>query len=293
VNLVVGATGLLGSEICRRLAAAGKPVRALVRRTADQPKVEGLQRSGAALVHGDLKDRASLDVACRGADVVVTSASTTFSRQAGDSIQTVDQEGQIRLVDAAKAAGVARFIHISFSHNIDVDCPLTTAKRSVESYLKRSGLTYTILAPSFFMDVWLSPAVGFDVASAKAQIFGSGTNGISWIALGDVAQFVVECLDHPAARNATIEVGGPAAVSPLDVLRTFETLGGRPFEVQHVPEAALRAQHAAATDPFQRSFAALMLAYAKGNRIDMGTTLKAFPVQLVSIRDYAQRALGI
>jgi len=92
MNLVIGATGLLGGEICRQLRQAGKPVRALTRATADPVKVEQLKRSGATLVQGDLKDRVSLDAACRGVATVITTASTTFSRQAGDSIQTVDLE---------------------------------------------------------------------------------------------------------------------------------------------------------------------------------------------------------
>src|SRR5436309_6720711 len=110
MNLVIGATGLLGGEICRQLRQAGKPVRALTRATADPVKVEQLKRSGATLVQGDLKDRVSLDAACRGVATVITTASTTFSRQAGDSIQTVDLEGQLRLVDAASAAGVSRLV---------------------------------------------------------------------------------------------------------------------------------------------------------------------------------------
>ena len=287
--LVVGATGLLGREICRRLAAAGKPLRALVRRTADRAKVDELEQSGATLVRGDLKDRASLDAACRGIDTVITTASTTLSRQEGDSIQTVDQEGQMRLVDAAKAAGVARFVYVSYSHGIDVDCPLATAKRAVENHVKQSGMTYTILAPSVFMEIWLSPALGFDAANAQARIYGSGTNPISWISLGDVAQFVVLALDHAAARNAILELGGPAAISPLEVVRAFEQTGGRPFTVEHVPEETLRAQRTAATDPLQQSFAALMLAYALGNSIDMRSTLKTFPVPLLSVKEYARR----
>src|SRR5256885_6598016 len=240
--LVVGATGLLGRDICRRLGAAGKPVRALVGRTAERAKVEELERSGVALVRGDLKDRASLDAACRGVDTVITTASTTLSRQEGDSIQTVDLEGQMRLVDAAKAAGVARFVYVSYSHGIDVHCPLATAKRTVEGHVKRSGMSYTILAPSVFMEIWLSPALGFDAANAQARIYGSGTNPISWISLADVAQFVVLTLDHPAARNAILELGGPAAISPLEVVRAFEQTGGRPVTLEHDPEEALRSQ---------------------------------------------------
>ena len=116
-----------------------------------------------------MKDRASLDAACRGTAAVITTASTTFSRQAGDSIRTVDREGQQQLVDAAKAARVSRFVYVSYSHNIDVDCPLTTAKRTVEAHLQRTGMTYTILAPSVFMEVWLSAALGFDAANAPGR----------------------------------------------------------------------------------------------------------------------------
>lgn len=47
----------------------------------------------------------------------------------------------MRLVDAAKAARVRQFIYVSVSHHVDVDCPLTTAKRAVEAHLKQSGLT--------------------------------------------------------------------------------------------------------------------------------------------------------
>jgi len=286
--LVIGATGLLGGEICRRLAAAGRPIRALVRPTSSQSRVEQLTALGATLARGDLKDRASLDAACRGVETVITTASTTFSRQPGDSIQTVDLEGQMRLVDAAKAARVRHFIYVSVSHRVDVDCPLITAKRTVEAYLKQSGLDYTILAPTFFMEVWLSPAIGFDAGKGTAQIYGSGANKISWISLNDVSQFAVASVNNSAARNTTIELGGPEMLSPLEVVRCFEEAGGREFQVVHVPEDALNAQRAAATDPLQQTFAALMLGYAHGDPIDMRKTLRTFPIPLLSVREFAR-----
>jgi len=67
MTLVVGATGLLGLEICRRLASAGKSFRAMVRKTSDPAKRELLRQLGAELVEADLKDRQSLDRACRRA----------------------------------------------------------------------------------------------------------------------------------------------------------------------------------------------------------------------------------
>jgi len=87
MNLIVGATGLLGSEICRLLATEGKPVRGLVRSTSDRRKVETLQGLGAEAVLGDLKDHPSLVGACRGASAVISTVSATLSRQEGDSIE--------------------------------------------------------------------------------------------------------------------------------------------------------------------------------------------------------------
>jgi uncharacterized protein YbjT (DUF2867 family) len=290
VNLVVGATGLLGGEICRLLTAEGKRARALVRPTSDQNKVAQLESLNIEIVRGDLKDRSSLDAACRGVSVLISTASSTLSRQEGDSIQTVDLEGQLNLIDAAEAANVSRFVLISFPQ-VDVEFPLQAAKRRVEDYLKSSGLTYTILQPTFFMEVWLSPALGFDAANAKARIYGSGENKMSWISYRDVAKFAVASSGNPEAHNAVIELGGPEALSPLEVVQIFERLKGRKFDVQHVPEEALREQRESASDPLQQSFAGLMLYYSRGNIIDMQKTLQKFPVQLTSIRDYAQGSL--
>ena len=124
----------------------------------------------------------------------------------GDTIRTVDHEGQLSLVDAARAAGVAHFVLISFS-GMNVEFPLQTAKREVERHLKESGMTYTILQPTFFMEVWLSPALGFDAAQGTAQVYGSGQHKISWISFQDVAEFAIASLDNPAARNAVIKLG--------------------------------------------------------------------------------------
>jgi uncharacterized protein YbjT (DUF2867 family) len=286
MNLVVGATGMLGGEICRLLAERGKPVRALVRGTAHPERAARLQDLGAELVRGDLKDHASLAAACRGASTVISTASSSVSRQEGDSIETVDRQGQLGLIAAASAAGIRHFIFISFPQ-VDMDFPLQTAKRAVEDRLRRSGMTYTILQPTFFVEVWLSPALGFDMANGKAQVYGAGENKISWISFQDVAQFAVAAIDNPHAKNAVIKLGGPDALSPLEVVRLAEQTTGKRFAVQHVPEAALRSQHGAATDPLQQSFAALMLYYARGDVIDMKGALRAFPEQrLRPVRDY-------
>ena len=286
MNLIVGATGLLGGEICGLLAGQGKAVRSLVRKTSNPEKVTRLEGLGAEVVRGDLKDRSSLEAACRGASAVVSTASSTLSRQEGDSIESVDRQGQLNLIETAEEAGVKHFVLISFP-NVDVDFPLQSAKRAVEDRLRRSRMTYTILQPTFFTEVWLSPALGFDPTNATAQIYGGGHNKISWISFQDVAQFAVAALDNPHATNAVIKLGGPDALSPQSCALAGGV--GKTVGVQHVPEEALRAQHHAATDSLQQSFAGLMLYYAHGEAIDMADALRALPVQrLKSVREYLQ-----
>lgn len=285
--LVVGATGLLGSEVCAKLVANGHTVRAVVRPTSDPARAGPLQSLGVERVTADLKDGESLQRACRGEDAVVSTASSTFSRQPGDSIETVDRDGLKNLIDAARREPINRFVLTSFSGQIEEPSPLRDAKRGAERHLKESGLEFTVLRPSFFMEVWLSPAVGFDVANSNATIYGPGTRKISWISYRNVADFAVAALTKPSARNRVIELGGPQPLSPLEVVAAFEKETGHKFDLKHVSEADLRRQHATAPDSLQKSFAALMLSYAGGDEVPMTDLLREFPVELKSVGVYA------
>ena len=292
MNLIVGATGLLGSEICRRMSAQGHALKVLVRDTSNPATVAELKQLGAEVVTGDLKKPPSLSAACRGVTTVVSTASSTLSRQEGDSIETVDRQGQLDLVDAAEAAGVKHFVLISFP-TVEIDFPLQAAKRAVENRLRQSRMTHTILQPTFFSEVWLGPALGFDAANARAQIYGAGQNKVSWISLQDVARFAVASVDNPRTVNATIKLGGPDALSPLEVVQLVEQLIGKSVEVQHVPEEALRAQYAGAADSLQKTFAGLMLYYARGDVIDMTEADRAFATRpMKSVREHFQGVPG-
>ena len=287
--LVVGATGLLGTEICRRLAKRGDRVRALVRTTSSPEKVASLEKCGVELCVGDLKDSGSLAGACDGVSAVISTASSTLSRQAGDSIESVDDHGQLNLVEASKEAGVNRFVFVSFRHPANISFPLADAKAHIEDAIKT--LNFTTIQASWFMEVWLSPALGFDYANASARIYGLGTNPVSWVSFQDVAEMCVRALKHPAAQRRTIEFGGPEALSPLEVVARFEQIGGRPFKLEHIPDQALRAQFEAATDSLQKSFAALMLGYSAGDAIDVRSIQGEFGIELTSINDYARGVL--
>jgi uncharacterized protein YbjT (DUF2867 family) len=285
--LVVGATGLLGSEICRRLRGAGHSVRALVRASSAPDRISAVQAAGASTTIGDLKSPASLSQACEGVSAVISTASSTFSRQEGDSIETVDRQGQLHLVEAAKRAGVRQFVSISIPPGLHYDCPLFQAKREVETALAGSGLEYTVLLAGYFMEVWLSPALGFDYANSCATVYGNGEQPSAWVSYRDVAAFAVDALGNGAARNRMLLAGGPENLTPLRAVRIFEEVTGRSFTVKHVPQDALEKQYAEATDPLSRSFAALMLEYAHGCPMDMRETLDLMPRPLTTIRDYA------
>jgi uncharacterized protein YbjT (DUF2867 family) len=289
MNLVIGATGMVGAEICRLLSAAGKPVRALVRATSAPAKVEHLKTLGATVVLGDLRDAASLKAACQGVQTVVTTASAMpFAYDAGNNTpRTTDEDGSLSLVAIARDAGVQHFVYTSFPP-FATSFPLQDAKRAVEKALRASGLTYTILQPTYFAEIWLSPAVGFDYPNRKATIYGAGENAISWISFLDVAQFAAASVNNPKVRNATFELGGPQGISPADVIKIFERVGGKAFDVTHVPVEALQGQLAGASDPMQKSFAGLMLGYASQKPIEMADTLKILPVPLRSVDQYAR-----
>ena len=293
MTLVVGATGMVGTEICRLVAASGRPVKALVRASSNAAKVENLKRLGVTVVQGDLRDRNSLKAACDGVKAVISTASSMpFAYAPGENTpQRTDQDGCLSLVDVARDAGVQHFVYTSFTP-MAISFPLQDAKRAVEARLRDSGLTHTILRPTYFTEIWLSPAVGFDHANRKAAVYGTGDNAISWISFLDVAQFAVASLDNPAARNATLELGGPEGLSARNVVKIFEKVGGKDFEVTQVPVEALQGQMTGATDPMQQSFVGLMLGYASATAIDMTATLKTFPLKLRTVETYARSVMA-
>jgi NADH dehydrogenase len=290
--LVVGATGLLGSAICTRLRQCGKNVRALVRPSARPETVSRLRDSGVELLSGDLKQPESILEACKGVSAVISTASSTLSRQPGDSITTVDLQGQLDLVRAAKNAGTSHFTFVSIPRSPVRESPLTRAKYRVEAELAQAGIPYTILAANYFMEVWLSPALGFDYPNRKAAVFGDGRQLISWVSYEDVAEFSARCAETNAAHNRILEIGGPEDLSPMEVIRIFEHSAGGPFDVQHVPEDVLLAQLEQAADPLAETFCKLQLEYVHGCLMNTSQALRMMPLRQKTVSEYAAEVTG-
>jgi uncharacterized protein YbjT (DUF2867 family) len=290
--LVAGATGNLGTEICRRLRNRDEEVRALARATSSPEKVAGLELLGADVVRGDLRDRASLEAACAGAHTVISTVSMIVTAQPGDSFDDTDNAGTISLIDAAKAAGAEHFIFVSFDTDSLPDAPLVEAKRAAERHLIASGLAYTILRPSLFMESWLGPQLAIDTSAATARVYGTGHHKIRYVAIGDVAELAVQCVSNPRARNQVLAFGGPDALSQREAIALFERAVGKPFEIAELPEAALEDQWRAAADPFSKTFSSLMLGVARGFDADTKPADVHFPMRLTSVNEFVERTVA-
>lgn len=293
--LVAGASGSLGNEICRQLCAKNLSVKALVRDSTDPAKLEQLAKLGVEVVYGDLRNKETFSQALKEVTTVISTVSSMpFSYKPGENdIHLVDEDGVINLIDASKTAGVKHFIYTSFSINIDLDFPLRNAKRKVERHLQESGISYTILRPGYFMELWLSVAVGFDALNGKVNLCGTGTNPVAYISFKDVAKFAVESISNPAAKNKVVELGGPQNISQLDAVKIFEEALHTKIEVVHIPANALHSQLEGAEDPMAKSFSGLMLCIANGDSIDMKDVLQDFPIKLTSVQEFVHNVVSI
>ncbi len=287
--LVAGATGVLGTEIVERLREGRQDVRGLVRATSSPEKVERLQKVGAEVARGDLKDKVSLERACEGVKTVISTVSTITTAKEGDTFAATDRDGTIALIDAAKSRGVERFVFISFDTSDLPDCALREAKRDVEAYLKKSGLVYTILQPGLFMESWLGPMLFADVGSGTAKIYGDGERKLPYVSVSDVASVTVQALSSASARNTVIPFRG-VDVSQNEARRIFEEAFGKPLAAVEIPAAALEAQWSAAEDPFQKSFCALMLGVGgRGFNQAIAALPSDFKLNPTTVRQFAAR----
>ncbi|HKY00251.1 MAG TPA: NAD(P)H-binding protein [Steroidobacteraceae bacterium] len=286
MDLVVGATGFVGGLVARQLSAQGRHVRALVRGGAGHAGASALAAAGVAVLDGDLTDFASVARACAGCGTVVCTA-TAMPNAGGDALRRIDHEGVLNLIAAAEAAGVARCVYISYSRNIRTESPLSRAKRGCEARLESGRMDYVILQPSFFMEVWLGPHLGFDVAGGHVRIYGDGKAAVSYVSGRAVAAFATSAATRRGELREKVQVGGPEPLSQLEAVAHFERALGRRMTLHHVPVSALEAQHRSG-DPLQQAFAALMLGYAQGDAIPEASDNAArFGVTLTSLADYA------
>ena len=285
--LIVGGTGRVGGAAALTLARRGHIVKALVRGGRNHPGSKPLLDSHVQVIDGDLRQNQTLGFALSGIETVICSA-TAMPNAPGYALQKVDHDGTLALIEMAEAHAVKRFIYVSYSTNIRWDSPLETAKRDCEESLLRSKMETVILRPSFFMEAWLSPMLGFDPAAGSVRIYGAGESKVSYISTANVADFAVNVATGELyQKNKILELGGPEDLSQLEAVNIFESALGRKMKLDFVPLEALQAQHES-RDPLQKTFAALMLAYAGGDVVlNAISTARRHGVRLRTVSEYA------
>jgi uncharacterized protein YbjT (DUF2867 family) len=234
---VAGANGQLGSVIVRKLAAAGVPVRAVGR---NAQKLETLRAPGVEIVPVDLMNLVALTEACRGVGQIVSTANNNLGKGA-TSPTRIDLTAHQNLCAAARNAGVRRILYVS-AHGIDQDSPVDIfrIKWYIEDAIRRSGVPYVILRPTAFMDVWVDQIIADPIRKkGSATIFGPGTAQANYIAVDDVAEFVVKILAREEVVNEVVEIGGPSTMSMNDVTMLVEKQLGRGGRRRHIPVFAM------------------------------------------------------
>jgi uncharacterized protein YbjT (DUF2867 family) len=240
-------------------------VRALVRPDSG---TKHLSQLAVEAVTGDLLRPDTLATACKGVDYIIATANAAIPRKPLDRFETVDAKGYRDLIDAARQSGVRQFIYTSVtSAKHESGVPLFRVKRATEKYLAASGLDYTILRAPAFMDIafammgsdiplrgaetptmarpfWFTSnfyrKIQNNIASGKAAVPGDGITRHSFIAVNDVAEFLVRFAGSPVARNKIFEVGGPEPLSPRDVVSIYEQVLGKKVKVSTTPALIFR-----------------------------------------------------
>ncbi len=241
--MVTGGTGFVGPRIVHALRERELPVRSLVRGSSDRSAAT-LASWGSELVPGDMGDAASLRRAVEGAEVVVHLVSI---RQGSDEdFRRVMDRGTRDLVDAAKEAGVRRFVLMSAlgtSEETKDLVPYYRSKWEMEQAVRGSGIEHVIFRPSFVFarDGGILPTFRRLARVAPVTpIIGSGRQRIQPIWVDDVAAYFAAGVDKPEAANRTFELGGPDAVTWNEFWHRLKRALGQRRPSVHVPVQLMR-----------------------------------------------------
>lgn len=224
MNLVTGASGLLGSHIVEHLRRQGRPVRVLVRKTSDRA---WLNTQGVEFVEGDVTDPESVRRACAGCEVVYHSAAKVGDWGPWEEFQRITIDGTRNVCEAAAAAGVRRLIHISSvsvfgyyteAQTIDESFPIAyklyrwafyskskvEAERLVREAHHQGKIEVTVIRPAWIYGERDRATIGRLVAmirAGRAKILGNGDNRLNVIYAGNIAEAAIKAADRPASAG--------------------------------------------------------------------------------------------
>jgi len=241
--LVTGGTGFVGPKVVRALGDDDRPVRCLVR-DPSAGSAELLAAWGCELVQGEMADAASLRRAVEGCEAVVHLVAIRQGRE--EQFRRVMEQGTRDLVEAAKEAGVRRFVLMSAlgtSAETKDLVPYYHAKWEMEQAVTASGLEYVIFRPSFIFG-----RDGGILATFKrlarltpvTPVIGSGRQRLQPIWVDDVGTYFAAGVDKPEAAGRIFELGGPDAVTWNDLWARLKRALGVRRPTMHVPVRLMR-----------------------------------------------------
>ena len=232
--LVAGGTGFIGAGIVRELRRRGQPVAVLTRETSRARK--RFPDLDLQFREGDVRDPNTLKEAVRGAETVIGCQQFPNSPIENPSrrytFEEVDARGTENLLEAAKAAGVRRYVYLSGTGAApDAKYHWFRAKWRAETAVRDSGITYTILRPSWVYgpeDKALNRFLGMSRFLPFVPLVGNaGKQRLQPVFIDDVGRAVAEALIHPTADNQVFELGGPDVLTMKEIVRAALDVAGR------------------------------------------------------------------
>jgi divinyl chlorophyllide a 8-vinyl-reductase len=245
---VLGATGTIGRATVRALVRRGHDVVCFIRPHAGvggalAPADSAKLLAGAAVRTGDVTDLQSLAQDGFKGERFDALVSCMASRTgAPKDAWAIDHRAHLHALDAARHAGVSRFVLLSA---ICVQKPLLEfqrAKLAFEKALIDSGVVYSIVRPTAFFKS-LSGQIERVKQGKPFLVFGDGRlTACKPISDDDLAEYLAECLDDESRANRVLPIGGPGdAITPRQQGERLFALLGRTPRFRHVPVAMLDA----------------------------------------------------
>ncbi|MFJ9246834.1 NmrA/HSCARG family protein [Streptomyces sp. NPDC101776] len=247
--VVTGATGRQGGATARRLLAAGRPVRVLVRDTT-APAAKALGNAGAELARGDFDDPSSLPAALKGATALFAVPPAAFG-PAGPDMEREFARGRA-LTDAAAAVGVEHVVFTGVASTPGRPGG-SEAKKRIEDYLRERIRSVTVLRPVRFMSNYLGSApIGLDgIAGGVHRHVFPPDEPAQIIAVEDIAEFAALAFDQPDRfAGRTLELAGDAP-TPTEAVAAISAATGvtvRYEQITSAEAAALNPEIAQARD---------------------------------------------
>ena len=240
---LTGATGFVGHAAIRALRAHGYAVRCLVRRGSelDLRGLEAIER-----VEGDVLSPAALERDMEGCDTVVHLVGIIREEPATlSTFERIHTQGTINVLEAAATTGVRRYVHMSaLGVRPGARARYHRSKWAAEEAVRASPIPWTIFRPSIIYgrgDRFVNILAGLIRRYPVVPVIGSGQQRLQPVPVEHVAEAFARAVELPASVKHTYDVGGPDAVTMVQLLDLIgAALGRSRVRKAHAPIGLVR-----------------------------------------------------